>query len=98
MGELSKVQAKALLPSFDTETSKGKRSEHERTMEVLTAEITRSLKMCEQRLQMLSRKDATSAGNAAIAKNVQRCMATDLQQLSMDFRKQTKQYLRRLQE
>ncbi|CAI7771696.1 unnamed protein product [Closterium sp. NIES-53] len=98
MGELAKVQARALLPSFDTDDARGKKNEHERTMEVLTAEITRSLKTCEQRLQQLSRKEATSAGNAAIARNVQRCMATDLQQLSMDFRKQTKQYLRRLQQ
>ncbi|CAI5472651.1 unnamed protein product [Closterium sp. Yama58-4] len=98
MGELAKVQARALLPSFDTDDARGKKNEHERTMEVLTAEITRALKTCEQRLQQLSRKDATSAGNAAIARNVQRCMATDLQQLSMDFRKQTKQYLRRLQQ
>ncbi|CAI5965990.1 unnamed protein product [Closterium sp. NIES-65] len=71
MGELAKVQARALLPSFDTDDARGKKNEHERTMEVLTAEITRSLKTCEQRLQQLSRKEATSAGNAAIARNVQ---------------------------
>lgn len=91
MAELAKAHGRALMPSFD-ETSK-----EERTIELLSQQITKLLKKCEQRLQQLSRPTGPSEQDANIRKNVQRSLATDLQTLSMDFRKQQKGYLNRLQ-
>eukprot|EP00897_Mesotaenium_endlicherianum_P006454 jgi/Mesen1/5837/ME000297S05029 len=88
--ELSKAHARALLPTFDNENT------HDETVELLTQEITIGLKRCEKSLQRLT-KGSTGGEDNNIARNVQRSMATDLQQLSMDFRKMQKGYLRRLQ-
>lgn len=92
MGELAKAQARALLPNFDTS-----KNTHEENIELLTQEITRILKRCEKFLQRLT-QDLRPDENSSICKNVQRSMATDLQSLSMDFRKQSKAYLQRLEQ
>eukprot|EP00850_Spirogloea_muscicola_P005450 SM000025S08345 [mRNA] locus=s25:128329:130579:- [translate_table: standard] len=90
MAELAKAHARALMPSFlDGKTPQ------EHTIEVLTQEITRMLKRCEQLLQRLSRGSDLKE-DSSIRKNVQRSMATDLQALSMEFRKQQKTYLQKL--
>eukprot|EP00850_Spirogloea_muscicola_P020100 SM000207S06175 [mRNA] locus=s207:110693:112967:+ [translate_table: standard] len=90
MAELAKAHARALMPSFlDGKTPQ------EHTIEVLTQEITRMLKRCEQLLQRLSRGSGLKE-DSSIRKNVQRSMATDLQALSMEFRKQQKTYLQKL--
>ncbi|KAG0567823.1 hypothetical protein KC19_7G164200 [Ceratodon purpureus] len=91
MAELAKAHSRALMPTFD-DTSK-----EEHTIELLSQQITKLLKKCEQRLQQLSRPTGASEQDANIRKNVQRSLATDLQTLSMDFRKQQKGYLNRLQ-
>ncbi|KAG0602778.1 hypothetical protein M758_10G039900 [Ceratodon purpureus] len=91
MAELAKAHSRALMPSFD-DTSK-----EERTIELLSQQVTKLLKKCEQKLQQLSRPTGPSEQDANIRKNVQRSLATDLQTLSMDFRKQQKGYLNRLQ-
>lgn len=91
MAELAKAHSRALMPSFD-ETSK-----EEHTIELLSQEITKLLKKCEQKLQQLSRPSGPSEQDANIRKNVQRSLATDLQTLFMDFRKQQKGYLNKLQ-
>eukprot|EP00271_Cylindrocystis_brebissonii_P015600 TRINITY_DN38547_c0_g1_i1.p1 TRINITY_DN38547_c0_g1~~TRINITY_DN38547_c0_g1_i1.p1 ORF type:complete len:318 (+),score=74.75 TRINITY_DN38547_c0_g1_i1:476-1429(+) len=93
MSELAKAHARALLPNFDNS-----KSPHEENIELLTQEITRSLKRCEKDLQRLTGGSGGQEENKRIAKNVQRSMATDLQQLSMDFRKQSKGYLKRLEQ
>ncbi|KAH8947207.1 hypothetical protein BDL97_11G028200 [Sphagnum fallax] len=91
MVELTKAHSRALMPTFDDTSGE------EHTIELLSREITRLLKKAEQRLQQLSTGTAASQQDANIRKNVQRSLATDLQALSMDYRKQQKGYLQKLQ-
>ncbi|PUZ62455.1 hypothetical protein GQ55_4G359000 [Panicum hallii var. hallii] len=90
MGELAKAHAKALMPSF------GDGRDDQRAIEVLTHEITDLLKRSEKRLQKLSMKDSSEDSN--VRKNVQRSLATDLQNLSMEFRKKQSTYLKQLRQ
>ncbi|CAK9257951.1 unnamed protein product [Sphagnum jensenii] len=92
MVELTKAHSRALMPTFDDTSGE------EHTIELLSREITRLLKKAEQRLQQLSTGTAASQQDANIRKNVQRSLATDLQALSTDYRKQQKGYLQKLQQ
>lgn len=65
MTELAKAHSRALMPSFD-DTSK-----EEHTIELLSQQITKLLKKCEQKLQQLSRPTGPSKQDANIRKNVQ---------------------------
>ncbi|KAK4558976.1 hypothetical protein RGQ29_008285 [Quercus rubra] len=90
MAELVKAHAKALMPSFED----GKEDQH--LIEALTQEITDILRRSEKRLQKLSASG--SAEDSNIRKNVQRSLATDLQNLSVDLRRKQSTYLKRLQQ
>ncbi|XP_062227885.1 syntaxin-43-like isoform X1 [Phragmites australis] len=90
MTELAKAHAKALMPSF------GDGRDDQRAIELLTHEITDLLKRSEKRLQKLSMKDSSEDSN--VRKNVQRSLATDLQHLSMEFRKKQSSYLKQLRQ
>ncbi|XP_066313567.1 syntaxin-43-like [Miscanthus floridulus] len=90
MAELAKAHAKALMPSF------GDGRDDQRAIEVLTHEVTGLLKRSEKRLQKLSMKDSSEDSN--VRKNVQRSLATDLQNLSMEFRKKQSSYLKQLRQ
>ncbi|KAL8115010.1 hypothetical protein AgCh_021728 [Apium graveolens] len=90
MGELSKAHAKALMPSFGD----GKEDQHR--IEALTQEITSLLRKSENRLRKLSAGGPSEDSN--IRKNVQRSLATDLQNLSMELRKKQSTYLKRLKQ
>ncbi|OAY81338.1 syntaxin-43-like [Ananas comosus] len=88
--ELVKVHEKALMPSF------GDGKKEQRAIEMLTREITDLLKKSEKRLMKLS--STVSCEDSNVRKNVQRSLATDLQNLSMEFRKKQSTYLKRLQQ
>ncbi|KAI8531648.1 hypothetical protein RHMOL_Rhmol11G0152600 [Rhododendron molle] len=88
MAELAKAHAKALMPSF------GDGKEDQRRIEALSQEITDLLKKSEKRLQRLSAGGPSEDSN--VRKNVQRSLATDLQNLSMELRKKQSTYLKRL--
>ncbi|XVF31440.1 hypothetical protein REPUB_Repub16aG0146200 [Reevesia pubescens] len=90
MAELAKAHAKALMPSF------GDGKEEQRNIEALTHEITNLLKKSEKRLQKLSAAGPSEDSN--VRKNVQRSLATDLQNLSMELRKKQSTYLKRLRQ
>ncbi|GMJ09205.1 syntaxin of plants 41 [Hibiscus trionum] len=90
MAELAKAHSKALMPSF------GDGKEDQRTIEVLTKEITDLLRKSEKRLQRLSRNGSSEDSN--LRKNVQRSLAIDLQTLSVDLRRKQSTYLKRLQQ
>ncbi|KAM7275525.1 hypothetical protein ACFE04_017391 [Oxalis oulophora] len=89
MAELMKAHAKALMPSF------GDGKDDQRKIELLTREITDLLRKSEKRLRKLSSSSPSEDSN--IMKNVQRSLATDLQNLSMDLRRKQSAYLKRLQ-
>ncbi|EOA31021.1 hypothetical protein CARUB_v10014167mg [Capsella rubella] len=88
MAELGKAHAKALMPSF------GDDKEDQHQIESLTQEITFLLKKSEKQLQRLSAAGPSEDSN--VRKNVQRSLATDLQNLSMELRKKQSTYLKRL--
>ncbi|KAK6941039.1 Target SNARE coiled-coil homology domain [Dillenia turbinata] len=90
MAELMKAHAKALMPSF------GDGRDDQRLIEVLTHEITDLMRKSEKRLQNLSASGLSEDSN--VRKNVQRSLATDLQKLSVEFRKKQSTYLKRLQQ
>lgn len=90
MAELVKAHTKALMPSF------GDGKEDQCVIEVLTQEITDLLKRSEKRLKKLSASGPSEDSN--VRKNVQRSLATDLQNLSMELRKKQSTYLKRLQQ
>ncbi|KAG4916662.1 hypothetical protein JHK87_054219 [Glycine soja] len=91
ISELTKAHAKALMPSF------GDGKEDQRHIETLTQEITSLLRKSEVRLRRLSAA-AGSSEDSNVRKNVQRSLATDLQNLSMDLRRKQSAYLKRLQQ
>ncbi|KAK2965219.1 hypothetical protein RJ640_019974 [Escallonia rubra] len=88
MAELVKAHAKALTPSF------GDGREDQHMIEALTQEITVLLRRSEKSLQKLSARGPSEDSN--IRKNVQRSLATDLQNLSVELRKKQSTYLRHL--
>ncbi|KAI3968769.1 hypothetical protein MKX01_028919 [Papaver californicum] len=90
MAELVKAHGKALMPSF------GDARDDQHLIESLTHEITGLLKRSEKRLQRLSASVPSEDSN--VRKNVQRSLATDLQNLSMELRKKQSTYLKRLQQ
>lgn len=91
MSELTKAHAKALMPSF------GDGKDDQRLIETLTREITALLRKSEVRLKRLSAGRGSSE-DSNVRKNVQRSLATDLQNLSMDLRRKQSTYLKRLQQ
>ncbi|KAK4282539.1 hypothetical protein QN277_013901 [Acacia crassicarpa] len=91
MSELVKLHAKALMPSF------GDGKEDQQQIEILTQEITTLLRKSEMKLKRLSATGGSSE-DSNIRKNVQRSLATDLQNLSMDLRRKQSQYLKRLRQ
>ncbi|KAJ3672583.1 hypothetical protein LUZ60_007304 [Juncus effusus] len=90
IAELAKAHSKALMPSF------GDSNQDQHMIEILTHEITGLLRKSEKRLQNLSSKDPSE--DSTVRKNVQRSLATDLQSLSMEFRKKQAAYLKRLEQ
>ncbi|XP_050235856.1 syntaxin-42-like isoform X2 [Mercurialis annua] len=90
MAELVKAHSKALMPSF------GDGKDDQRLIESLTREITDLLRKSEKRLKKLSVTESTEDSN--VRKNVQRSLAVQLQNLSMDLRRRQSMYLRRLQQ
>ncbi|KAK7284609.1 hypothetical protein RJT34_19358 [Clitoria ternatea] len=91
ISELTKAHAKALMPSF------GDGKEDQRHIETLTQEITSLLRKSEVRLKRLPVAGGSSE-DSNVRKNVQRSLATDLQNLSMDLRRKQSAYLKRLQQ
>ena len=90
MAELRSLHGKASLSSFEDSR------EEEVAVEVVTQQITRLFRRCERKLRTFSKVGRPANVDDAVQRNVQRTLARDLQQLSVQFRKQQKQYLQRL--
>ncbi|XP_048336303.2 tlg2p-like protein a isoform X2 [Ziziphus jujuba] len=90
MSELVKAHARSLMPSF------GDGNEEQHTIEALTREITELLRRSEKRLQKFPANGSSEDSN--VRKNVQRSLATDLQNLSMDLRRKQSTYLKSLRQ
>ncbi|KAG0497864.1 hypothetical protein HPP92_002555 [Vanilla planifolia] len=90
MSQLVKAHAKALMPSFGD----GKDDQHK--IEILTQEITGLLK--SPRRGYRNYPQVTRRKIRLLGKNVQRSLASDLQKLSIELRKQQSSYLKRLRQ
>ena len=88
MGELNKAYARAQLTTFDDDDSGTE-------VEVMTVEITRMFKRAERRVKQLEAFGGSDE-DQKVRKNVVMKLASQLRNLSMDFRKMQKQYLARL--
>lgn len=92
MTELRQLHGRAALTSFDDTNS------NEVEIEVITQEITRLFRKCEVRLQKFGSGKSTSEADEKVKQNVQRTLASDLQKLSVKFRKQQRTYLNKLRQ
>lgn len=92
MGELRKLHGQAALTSFDDTGSK------ELEIEVVTQEVTRLFRKAESSLQRFGSRQSPSEADDKVKRNMQRTLATELQKLSLQFRKQQKQHLNRLRQ
>lgn len=90
MAALRSLHGRASLSKFDDT------HDDEAAVEIATQQITKLFRRCEARLQEISRGFAPSEADKKIQKNVQRTLAVELQRLSVEFRRQQKQYLQRL--
>ncbi|KAF3436500.1 hypothetical protein FNV43_RR23592 [Rhamnella rubrinervis] len=90
MAELVKAHYKVLTPSF------GEDSEEQHTIATLTHEITDLLRRSEKILQKFSADESSEDYN--VRKNVQRSLATNLKNISVDLRRKQSTYMRILQQ
>ncbi|WFD03174.1 t-SNARE affecting a late Golgi compartment protein 2 [Malassezia obtusa] len=98
LAELDRLHAKHLLPSFVDKT------DQEKQIESLTAEITADFRRASQHIARLAsqttqaiRTRSLHAHEITAARNAQTALATRVQQMSSLFRRKQSLYLRRLQ-
>lgn len=90
MAALRSLHGRASLSKFDDTR------DDEAAVEVATQQVTKLFRRCEARLQEFSQGTAPTSADEKVQRNVQRTLAVELQKLSVQFRKQQKQYLQRL--
>jgi syntaxin 16 len=90
IAQLVEQHKKHLLPGFDD------RTEDERAIEILTAEITRMFQKCHERIKHIGAGEALTAQELLVRPNIQSTLAQQLQALSLEFRRHQKEYLQRL--
>ncbi|KIJ39941.1 hypothetical protein M422DRAFT_174357, partial [Sphaerobolus stellatus SS14] len=97
---LDKLHAKHVLPGF------ADRSQEEREIEGLAADITRDFRQCHTLIQRIvpspphtfpPQSSQASQASLRAAQNVQRALAAKVQELSGTFRKKQRVYMERLQ-
>mmetsp|Transcript_22728 Transcript_22728/g.37998 ORF Transcript_22728/g.37998 Transcript_22728/m.37998 type:complete len:301 (-) Transcript_22728:177-1079(-) len=91
MADLTKLHGRSLLVTFDD------CNDDETSIEIMTQEVTRLFKRVEQRLRKLTEGSSPSSDEEKVRKNILIAWATELQKLSVDFRKQQKGYLQKVQ-
>ena len=90
MAALRSLHGRASLNKFDDTR------DDEAAVEVATQQVTKLFRRCETRLKDFSQGAAPTSADEKVQRNVQRTLAVELQRLSVQFRKQQKQYLQRL--
>ena len=95
MKQLDKVHARRLMPRFDD--SEGA---EEREIECLTQDVAQLFRDCEQALKKIDKSDdgrALSEADQKLRQNIKITKATQLQALTMTFRRQQKDFVAKLQ-
>jgi len=89
MTELKERHSKHLLPGFD------ERIGEEQAIEILTADLTGIFHQCRTKIKKLG-KEALPPQENEVKENIQASFASQLQSLSIEFRKIQRNYLQRL--
>eukprot|EP00871_Galdieria_phlegrea_P001135 jgi/Galph1/2021/GphlegSOOS_G686.1 len=94
LSQLETLQQSHLLPGFE------ERSEEEQKISQLSRDSTLLLQRCEEKIRQLAapKEDMTVSSDERILRNnAQKYFASKIQELSLSFRKNQKEYLRKLQ-
>jgi len=95
MAELRELHSRAALVTFDADDARSREAEVSRA----TAEVTRLFRNCEARLSAVGREGYSGGLTEAderVRQNVRRTLAAELQQLSLQFRRQQRGFLEKL--
>lgn len=90
MTDLAELHKKHLLPGFDD------RTDEEHGVEILTADITKLFHQAQVKTKKIGTEDKLSGEEKVIKANIQSSLASKLQDLSIQFRKNQKSYLQTL--
>jgi len=90
--ELSEAHKQLLLPQFDLE----ERANKEHSIEILTEGITRMFQQTQGKLQEMKIQSKSNPQEESIKGNIISAYATQLQELSIQLRKNQKDYLQKL--
>lgn len=91
IGELQSLSSQHLLPGFGDD----EQEDEERIAETV-AEISKLFKECEQRLKEVKAAKQSGTGDEVVRENIERRVAQQLQDLSIEFRRGHKHYLAKL--
>jgi len=92
MNKLAECHKSHLLPQFEVDD----RQEEEQTIEILTEKITKMYQQTQNKIQRMSQERVKKQEEEVVKKNIQSQLASQLQDLSLEFRKAQKDYLQRL--
>eukprot|EP01112_Ceratiomyxa_fruticulosa_P016223 TRINITY_DN4866_c0_g1_i2.p1 TRINITY_DN4866_c0_g1~~TRINITY_DN4866_c0_g1_i2.p1 ORF type:complete len:317 (-),score=52.11 TRINITY_DN4866_c0_g1_i2:69-1019(-) len=90
MGDLSELHRKHLLPAFDD------RTDQEHAIEILTADITKMFHQCQNKIKSIGEQQKLKQEEEQMKGNIKSNLASQLQELSVQFRKNQKSYLQSL--
>jgi len=90
MNDLSELHKKHLLPGFDD------RTDEEHAVEIMTADITKLFHQAQAKIKRVGVDEKLSQEEKKIKVNIQSALATKVQDLSHQFRKNQKSYLQTL--
>jgi len=103
MQDLAEAHKNHLLPKFPMNSDSEEILEEEHKIEALTDYITKTFQQAQIQIQELSKDERRAGSNEKemdheyqMRKNVQKMLATKLQELSSEFRKQQQDYLGKL--
>lgn len=90
MADLADLHKKHLLPTFDDN------SNEEHAVEILTADITKIFHQAQMKIKRIGNEEKLKSEEKAIKGNIQSALASKVQELSIQFRKNQKSYLQTL--
>ncbi len=92
IAQLNEKSGKHLLPTFGDDTEQ----EYEEQIAATVAEISALFTDCTAKLARVKEAKSAGGGDDAVRLNIERRVAQQLQDLSLDFRRSHKQYLHKL--
>jgi len=90
MVDLTELHKKHLLPGFDD------RTDEEHAVEIITADITKLFHQSQMKIKRIGTEEKLSQEERKVKTNIQSALASKIQDLSQQFRKNQKAYLQTL--